>query len=275
MAQAKEEAPIHEGLSSAFDESINEGEQRLQRSWPSLLATGTVGGIDVGLGVFGLLVVYARTHNELLSALAFSIGFVALTLANSELFTENFLVPFAAVAAARARSVDVARLWFGTLITNLLGGWVITLVIVSGFPDLRQPAVHFGEHFLRHGIGSVTFASAVLGGTLITLMTWMERGTESVAGKLAAAVVCGFLLAAGGVHHAIVLSLEMFAALHAGAPFGYVDWMRVLGWAALGNIVGGVGLVTILRLLQVGPKHLKEVRDGAKSGRRGRRRARR
>jgi hypothetical protein len=40
-----------------------------------------VGGLDVGAGVFGLLVVEYRSGNELLGALAFTIGFVALTLA--------------------------------------------------------------------------------------------------------------------------------------------------------------------------------------------------
>lgn len=50
----------------------------------------------------------------------------------------------------------------------------------------------------------------------------------------------------------IVVSLEMFAALHAGAPFGYGDWLFRAGWAAIGNMVGGIAFVTILRLVQVG-----------------------
>ena len=50
-----------------------------------------VGGLDVGAGIFGLLVVKAQTHNELYAALAFTIGFVSLTLAHSELFTEDFM----------------------------------------------------------------------------------------------------------------------------------------------------------------------------------------
>jgi formate/nitrite transporter FocA (FNT family) len=53
----------------------------------------------------------------------------------------------------------------------------------------------------------------------------------------------------------------MFAALHAGAPFGYGDWLRVLAWASLGNLVGGVGLVTMLRLVQVGRGTVENERD--------------
>ena len=44
----------------------------------------------------------------------------------------------------------------------------------------------------------------------------------------------------------------MFSALHTGrAPFGYVDWAQTAAWAALGDVIGGVGLVTVLQLVQV------------------------
>jgi hypothetical protein len=69
------------------------------------------------------------------------------------------------------------------------------------------------------------------------------------------------MLAAGELNHAIVLSLEMFAALQVGAPFGYLDWLRVVGWAILGNVIGGVGLVTCLRLVQVGADRIREERE--------------
>lgn len=45
---------------------------------------------------------------------AFTTGFIALTLANSELFTENFLVPVVAVAARKATPAALIRLWIGT-----------------------------------------------------------------------------------------------------------------------------------------------------------------
>jgi hypothetical protein len=74
--------------------------------------------------------------------------------------------------------------------------------------------------------------------------------TESVPAKLVAAIAAAFLLGAASLTHAIVLSLDMFAWLHAGAPFGYVDWLEAFGFAAFANMVGGIGLVTTLRLAQ-------------------------
>jgi formate/nitrite transporter FocA (FNT family) len=259
---------VSEELHQTFQSTLREGEQRLSRTWPALLATGTVGGIDVGMGVLGLLLVQQATHNELLSALAFGIGFLALTLANSELFTENFLVPIAAIVARRANLWSLLRLWLGTLTCNLLGGWLIMGLVILALPQLRPTAITVGSHFVAQGISVTAFASAMLGGAVITLMTWMERGTDSVPAKLAAAFAAAFLLAAGHLNHAIVASLEMFAALHAGASFGYLTWARLLGWACLGNLIGGVGLVTVLRLVQVGAGAISEAKEHAKQAER-------
>jgi formate/nitrite transporter FocA (FNT family) len=234
-----------------FQAALDEGQRRLERKTPELLATGAVGGIDVGTGVLALLVVKQATGNDLLAALAFSIGFIALTLAGSELFTENFLVPVVAVAAGRSQLRSMARLWAGTLISNLVGGWVVMGIVMVAFPKLNPVAVEVGSTYPKLGIGSVSFAGAVLGGVVITLMTWMEQGTQSVPAKLLCAIVAAFLLAAAPLNHVIVVSLEMFAALQAGAHFGYLDWLGTSAWFGLGNIIGGVGLVTVLRLVQV------------------------
>lgn len=166
-------------VSSQFQRTIEEGENRLSRSLPSLLATGAVGGIDVGVGVFGLLLVKESTQNDLLAGLAFGIGFIALTLANSELFTENFLVPIVAVTTRRAHPFAVMRLWLGTAATNLMGGWLIMAVVLSAVPQIRETAVESATHYTELGLGWESFASAILGGAVITLMTWMERGSKS------------------------------------------------------------------------------------------------
>jgi formate/nitrite transporter FocA (FNT family) len=248
----------------AFEQAVDEGERRLSRTWMSLLATGVVGGAEVSIGVFALLLVHEQTNNELLSALAFTLGFIALTLGASELFTENFLIPIATVVAGKASPVSVLRLWFGTCVTNLIGGWLLMGLVMTGLPKLHEAAVTVAVHYPQIGIGWRSFCTAVLGGSIITFMTWMQHGTTSVPAKIVAAMLAAFLLAAGALDHVIVVSVEMFAALIGGAPFGYLDWLTVAAWAALGNIVGGVGFVTLLRLAQVGPEKIRKERQRPK-----------
>ena len=241
------EKPVEETLTRAIDE----GRRRISRkTWP-LLATGVLGGIDVGTGVLALLFVEHETQSVVLAGLAFSIGFIALTLARSELFTEDFLVPVTTVIARQARFRMLIRLWVGTLVANLVGGWLFTYLIMTGYPQFAETAIKAGHHYVQLGLGVKAFTLAVLGGAVITLMTWMQHTTDSVGIRLVPAVTGGFLLAGAQLNHAVVNSLLMFAALHTGvAPFGYLEWGQTAALAAAGNIVGGVLLVTVLRLVQ-------------------------
>jgi formate/nitrite transporter FocA (FNT family) len=252
-AHPADDAAVAEAVEETFVGVVDEGRRRLSRPWVALLATGMVGGIDVGTGVLALLLTEHVTHNALLGGLAFSIGLVAVTLARSELFTEDFLIPVSAVIARQVKLRRLLRLWAGTLAANLAGGWMFTWLVNNGLPQLHQTAVSLGYHYVQLGIGARSFSLAVLGGAVITLMTWMQHGTSSsVSAKIIAAASAGFLLAGGPLDHVVVSSLLMFAALHtAHAPFTYLQWAQAAGWATAGNLAGGIGLVTILRLLQV------------------------
>ncbi|MGE5136852.1 MAG: formate/nitrite transporter family protein [Gemmatimonadota bacterium] len=243
-------------VEQTFERTVAEGRERLTRGWGPLIATGLVGGTDVALGVLAyLLVRWAAGPGEvshLEAGLAFSIGFIALTLARSELFTENFLVPVITVITRQSTYRSLLRLWWVTAVANLVSGWLIVGLIMAGFPQLRHVAIEAGAVYVDYGIGWRAFALALLGGAVITLMTWMQHGFESYGVKLVSALVAGWLLGAGGLNHAIVGSLLMFAGLHTGvAPYGYLAWFETAGWAALGNAIGGILLVTVLRLLQV------------------------
>jgi formate-nitrite transporter family protein len=243
-------------VEQTFERTVAEGRERLTRRWGPLVATGLVGGTDVALGVLAyLLVRWAAGPGEvshLEAGLAFSIGFIALTLARSELFTENFLVPVITVVTRQSTYRSLLRLWWVTAAANLVSGWLITGLIMAGFPQLGRVATEAGAVYVGYGIGWRAFALALLGGAVITLMTWMQHGFESYGVKLVSALVAGWLLGAGGLNHAIVGSLLMFAGLHTGlAHYGYLAWALTAGWAALGNAIGGILLVTVLRLLQV------------------------
>ena len=245
------EDPWAEEKDEALDRIVQRGAQRLHRAWYDLLATAVVAGLEIGFGVLALLTVEHETGSRLLASLAFSIGFVALFLGHSELFTEGFLVPVTAVAAGAATWRQLARLWAGTLVGNLAGGWVFAWLLVTGLPDLKEAAVKAGSVYGTSHLSVRTFALAVLAGAAITLMTRMQNGTENDVAKVLACVAGAFVIVGGGLFHSILDSILVFAALHAGATgFGYGDWLVWFAWTAVGNVVGGLGLVTLLRLVR-------------------------
>ena len=99
-------------------------------------------------------------------------------------------------------------------------------------------------------IGAQSTCLAVLGGSTITLMTRMQHGTESDLAKIIAGFAGGFLLAGLQLFHSILDSLLIFGAIHAGAPIGYGDWLRWFSYTVVFNVLGGLLLVTALRLVR-------------------------
>jgi formate/nitrite transporter FocA (FNT family) len=238
-------------LEEAFDRLVDEGAARVARPLSTLVVTGLLGGIDVGTGVLAYLVVDHVTGSTVLAGLAFSIGFVALLLARSELFTENFLVPVTAVVARRGSLAGLARLWAATLVANLVGGLLVAWLIMEALPALHPTAVEAGAHYADLGINLRSFCLAVLAGMVITLMTRMQHATESLGVKLVPTLLFGALLAGAQLFHCVLDSILMFAALIVGAPFGWLDWLGALAFSILGNVAGGIGLVAFLRLARV------------------------
>ncbi|HEY9565945.1 MAG TPA: formate/nitrite transporter family protein [Nocardioides sp.] len=250
----------------AYDRLVDEGHERLSRPLLPLLATGLLGGIDVGVGVLSYLVVLAETDNHLLASLAFSIGFVALLMAKSELFTENFLVPVISVAAKAGTLAQLLRLWGVTLAANLVGGTVMAGLIVVALPSVHEVAVESGAHYAGLGVSWRSFCLAVLAGAVITLMTRMQHSTESIGVRVVPTVLMAFVLVGAQLFHAVLDSILMFAGLFTGeTDYDHLDLLGALGWSTFGNLLGGLVLVTGIRLLRV-PHRVAESREEGQTG---------
>ena len=259
---AREDSAVED----AYDRLVSEGRERLTRRLLPLLATGLLGGVDVGVGVLIYLVVDAQTGNKLLAALAFTIGFVALLMASSELFTENFLVPVIAVVAREGSVVALLRLWVVTLAANLAAGFLMAGMIVVALPDVHDAAVKSGSHYAHLGVSWRSFFLAVLAGAVITLLTRMQHATNDLGVQIVPAVIMSFVLVGAQLFHSVLDSILMFAGLLTGkADYGYLDWLGALGWSALGNLLGGLVLVTSVRLLRV-PHRVRESRREGPTG---------
>lgn len=244
------DAPVEHELKESFDKTIGEGAERLHRTMRNILITGVFGGFEIGLGIMAYLAVMHETGNHLLAGLAFSIGLVALLLAHSELFTENFLMPVAAVVAKEGSVTQLAKLWGGTLVANLAGGWVFVWIVMQAFPQWSTVVSESAHHYVDAPFTLQVVALAVLGGSTITLMSRMQQGTSNDVARIVATIIGGFLLAGLQLFHSILDSLLIFAAIHSGADITYGKWLGWFGYTLLFNVLGGIILVTLLRLVR-------------------------
>ncbi|NOJ60704.1 formate/nitrite transporter family protein [Arthrobacter sp. 260] len=244
------DAPVEDELKESFDNTVEEGAERLHRTFRNILVTGVFGGFEIGLGIMAYLAVLHETGDHLLAGLAFSVGLVALFLAHSELFTENFLMPVAAVVAKEGSLKQLGKLWGGTLVANLVSGWAFVWIVMQAFPEWNETVAESAHHFIDAPFSLQVVALAVLGGSTITLMSRMQQGTSNDVAKIVATVIGGFLLAGLQLFHSILDSLLIFAAIHSGADISYLQWLGWFGYTLAFNMLGGLLLVTLLRLVR-------------------------
>jgi formate/nitrite transporter FocA (FNT family) len=94
------------------------------------------------------------------------------------------------------------------------------------------------------------FAKGVIGGWLIALVAWMVSASHWTIGQIAVTWLLTFIVGAGHFSHCIASSGEIFA----GVMSGHIHFINYFQWllpATLGNIVGGVAIVTLLNYGQV------------------------
>lgn len=251
-AQGSTDAPAEDTLVEEARNTATSGADRLNRSWRALVVTGLFGGIDVGLGIMAMMLVREATGSPILAGLAFGVGLIALKMAHSELFTEEFLLPINAIVAGQGTVLQLVRLWSVTLVTNLLGGWLFTWLLVVAFPRYNQVLVDAATGYLADRPWPEAVALAVLAGSTITLVTRMQQGTSDDVAGMVMALVSGMLVVGMGMLHGALNSIIVFGAIHAGADISYLDWLQWFAWVIPANMLGGLVVITLPRLVRVG-----------------------
>jgi formate-nitrite transporter family protein len=237
-----------------------EGERRLGRPLLEMISTALAAGFDIVAGIVALALVttqlapsIGKSPAHVFGSLAFGIGFVFLVVGRGELFTENFLVPIAGLDRRRGSSwLGLAKLWITSPLFNVVGGLIIILILSTHevLPSgTAKTLAEYADRMHAHGTLAL-FTSAIFAGALITAMTWFVEGQKSMLVRIVVAWIAGALLALGSFNHVIVVTLELIFGYRFGAHFA---WTFILGnflLAAAGNMLGGLGLVTLNRLTQ-------------------------
>jgi formate/nitrite transporter FocA (FNT family) len=243
-----------------FERTREEGRRRLSRPLTELVSTAVAAGLDIVAGVVVLALVSAALSERfgdnpahLAGAIGFGVGFVFLIVGRAELFTENFLVPIAALDRNDATSWrKLAQLWTISPVFNLIGGTIMILIATTHgvLPEGAGTPIKDVAQKLHANHTLALFLSAVFAGALITAMTWFVEGSDSMGVRITIAWITGAILALGAFDHVIVATLELIFGLRYGADIPWIFVLGNFGLSLVGNMIGGVLLVTLNRFTQ-------------------------
>lgn len=214
------------------------------------------------MGLTGLSVAAVRANlgdglwQNFISYLLYPTGFIAVIIGRAQLFTENTLYPVLLILDERKQrkhyTAETLRLWSVVFVTNVLGALLFAaLVMLTG----AIPAGIYGQ-LLGLGREAVAgsaahfFWSGVIGGWLIALVAWVVTASHWTIGQLVMVWLLTFVVGIGQFSHCIATSGEILSAVVAGVVSGgtYLHWLL---FATMGNIVGGVIMVSVLNYGQV------------------------
>ena len=247
--------------SEIFDRAVEEGQRRLDQSLIELVSNSFIAGFTVVFGMVALGIVEAYIpsrfgHLEAIGgALAFGVALIFLIVGRTELFNENFFDPLAA-AVDNSDSWMVGpllRLWTVTFALNLVGGGLFALVFtIQGVlpPGAREALRHTGMEII-HRRALAGFGKAIVGGALVAMLSFLLEAVNSVGSRITLAYIVGVLLTLGPFDHVIVTVLHVFFAMLFGGDIALVSLGVTTVAVTAGNLVGGVGLVTVSHIAQV------------------------
>jgi formate/nitrite transporter FocA (FNT family) len=236
---------------------VRNGERELCRSTSALAWSGLAAGFSMGFSfmVEGILKASLpdAQWRPLVVYLGYTFGFLAVILARQQLFTENTLTAFLPLMSRRnlATLKQVARLWIVVLVANLVGAHIVAWVLGNTPVFSREVQTALGD--LAREAAAVGFWPAVLrgifAGWIIALLVWILAAMESHG--VAVIILLTWLVAAGKFTHIIAGSIEVLFLVMTGA----LPWTAYLGGymvpTLLGNVIGGVSLVSALNHAQV------------------------
>lgn len=239
-----------------YEQVSRNARHELERPAVGLAVSGLAGGITMGLTALGTSIVIGELGHSVsakfIAQFLYPLGFIAVILGRAQLFTENTLYPVALMLAERRHVWKTARLWAIVLPSNVIGAFLFALLATrtGGLrPEYVSAMAALGVESISNTASHI-FWSAVIAGWIIALVAWLVSGSHSITGSVMLIWMLTFLVGLGHFAHCIASSGEIFAAVlhHQVSVSQYFGWLLP---ALLGNITGGVLIVTLLEYGQV------------------------
>ncbi len=239
-------------------EQIETGLKEHNRSSLGVFLSSLSAGLEVGFSILIIGIIYTLFKNEstygqlaVMMALVYPIGYIFVITGRSELFTEHTTLATLPVLNGQATLGSLAKLWLIVYVGNLVGGYIfgsISLVFNAEMHLIGKDFFYFvSDKMLKYSVGA-TLISGIMAGWLMGMLSWLLSSAQDTFSRIVMIFLVTFLISIAGLHHCIVGSIEVFMAFFAEA--NHITWLQFLKFqvlATLGNIMGGVFLVAIVK----------------------------
>jgi formate/nitrite transporter FocA (FNT family) len=238
-------------------EQVEEGIEEYNRSNRGLFLSAFTAGMDLGFSLLIMAILYTMFASKVspevmrvMMAAAYPIGFLFVVLGRSALFTEHTTLAVFPVLDGKKPLSGLARNWGIIYAGNLVGGYIIGLMIAWLGPRLGIISYHSLEEIALHLIenkGVIILGSGLLAGWLMGLLSWLVTSSQETISRIFIVFMITSAIGLGSLHHCIVGSTEMFVGVLVSDKITIMDYLTTQFWATLGNIIGGVFFVSVLK----------------------------
>lgn len=245
------------GFAEIFRRVLATAREELDRPTQLLFWSGLAAGLSLGLTFFaratmtGLL---GQTEPGFVGNLLYPVGFIIIVLGKYQLFTENTLTPVALVLTKLARTANLMRLWGTVLIANLIGAAAIAALFALTDvkdPEAAEAALAMGKHALEAELGAL-FWRAVIAGWIVATMVWLVHAVTDTLSRMVIVSLLMYFIGVSDLFHVVTGTVEVLYLVFEGESSFWGIWHRFVLPVLVGNIIGGVGFVTILNTAQFG-----------------------
>lgn len=238
-------------------QQIIEGQETYNKNSVSILLSSLTAGLEIGFSYLLICVLFYFLSGKVSEdtiikamALVYPVGFIMIILGQSILFTEQTSLLTLPVLNKKRTIGSLLRLWGLVILGNLIGGYLISFLLVWIGPHLNIFDLKTVEKIAVHVIdydGIVILASAVLAGWLMGLLSWLVAASKDTLSRIVIIFMITAVLAFTGLHHSIVGNVEVFAGLISSPAISFSDYINFIALALFGNALGGFVFVALLK----------------------------
>ena len=250
LSQAKSYASI-------LVEQVMDARETFERSLGSLFTSAFTAGLEIGISFFMILSAFALLSGVLpshyaivLASLLYPIGFIIVVIGQSLLFTEQTSLLSLPVLNKIEPLHKLLRLWGIVIAGNVVGGCLFAALMIGLGLNMQLFSVSDIDAYAEHILGFrwwVIFGSAILAGWMMGVTAWLVTSARDTLSRIVLVTLITGSIGFLGLHHSIVGNIEIFSALIYGNTVSLGRYLLFLTVILLGNTVGGVVFVAVLK----------------------------